>query len=491
MSAPSRARAVEGVAPALIALTVLAAAVRFSTLSVQSYWLDEAVTVGLLHHSFGGMIAAIPDSESTPPLYYALAWLWSKLFGTGEVGLRSLSALFGTATVPLAYAAGKRIVTERAGLALAAVAAVNPLLVWFSQEARAYALLVLLATASLWLFGRRSLWGWAIVSALALATHYFALFVVVPEAVVLLWRLRRRAVPAVAAVALVGAALLPLAVDQAGNDRANFIRATSFGDRILQVPKQFLVGYDSPFEAGFTVAALVLAAYGLYLLATHASARERSGAALAASVAVPGLLVPVVLAVAGADYVITRNLIAVWPAALLVVAAGLGAARAGRRGAAATAALCVLSLATVIAVQTSPQHQRGDWRGAAHALGAIPQGGRALVINPVFGVIPLHLYTPRVTVLPPGPVGVAEIDVVSVGGRESSRTVGPSRRIRPAPPGFHRTEVKRTDAYTVVRYRADRAYAPVSVPVLWDLSGFGSATDVAFQAPPGWRPPPL
>src|SRR3954463_13711389 len=200
MSAASRTRAPERLAPALIALTVLAAAVRFSTLSVQSYWLDEAVPVHLLRESFGDMIAAIPDSESTPPLYYVLAWLWSKLFGTGEVGLRSLSALFGTATIPLAYMAGARLVTRRAGLVLAALATVNPLLVWFSQEARAYALLALLATASVALFARalerptaRGLTGWAVVCALALAAHYFAIFVVAPQVVWLLWRLRGRA----------------------------------------------------------------------------------------------------------------------------------------------------------------------------------------------------------------------------------------------------------------------------------------------------------
>src|SRR3954470_7956765 len=190
MSAASRARAIDRVAPALIALTVLAAAVRFSTLSVQSYWVDEAVTIDLLHHSFGGMISAIPESESTPPLYYAIAWVWAKLFGTGEVGLRSLSALFGTATVPLAYAAGRRLITQRAGLALAALAAVNPLLVWFSQEARAYALLAMLAAASVALFARalerptaHGLAGWAVVCALALAAHYFAIFVVAPQVV--------------------------------------------------------------------------------------------------------------------------------------------------------------------------------------------------------------------------------------------------------------------------------------------------------------------
>lgn len=87
---------------ALVALTVLAGVLRFATLDVQSFWLDESVTVGLVREDLGGMLSAIPDSESTPPLYYVLAWGWAKLFGTGEVGLRSLSALFGTATVPVA-----------------------------------------------------------------------------------------------------------------------------------------------------------------------------------------------------------------------------------------------------------------------------------------------------------------------------------------------------------------------------------------------------
>src|SRR5215208_2856492 len=130
----------------LAGITVAAAALRFATLDVQSYWFDEATTVHLVRMDLGGMLGAIPDSESTPPVYYVVAWFWAKLCGAGEVGLRSLSALAGTATVPVVYAIGARAVGVRAGLIAAALAATNPLLVWYSQEARAYALLVLLAT---------------------------------------------------------------------------------------------------------------------------------------------------------------------------------------------------------------------------------------------------------------------------------------------------------------------------------------------------------
>src|SRR3954447_10900474 len=110
---------------AVAALTLLGAALRFATLDTQSYWSDEAVTAGLLQHGFGDLMRAIPDSESTPPLYYALAWLWTQVFGLGEVGLRSFSALAGTLTIPVAAWWGTRAVSPRAGVMTAALVAVN------------------------------------------------------------------------------------------------------------------------------------------------------------------------------------------------------------------------------------------------------------------------------------------------------------------------------------------------------------------------------
>ena len=83
-------------------LVVVAAALRFPTLGDQSFWRDEASTAIELHRSFGGAMRYLADNEGMPPGYFALAWLWSQGFGLGEAGLRSLSALFGVATVPAA-----------------------------------------------------------------------------------------------------------------------------------------------------------------------------------------------------------------------------------------------------------------------------------------------------------------------------------------------------------------------------------------------------
>src|SRR5262249_17237538 len=148
--------------------------------------------------------------------------LWTRVFGVSEVGLRSLSALIGTATVPIAYLAARTLTPRReAAIATCAFAAVSPVLVWYSQEARAYMLLVLLGALS-FVFLLRALRGgdrrdvvwWAVVSALALCTHYFAVFAVLPEAAWLLRSRVRWAWPAVGVVGAAGAALVPLAIHQ-------------------------------------------------------------------------------------------------------------------------------------------------------------------------------------------------------------------------------------------------------------------------------------
>jgi uncharacterized membrane protein len=88
-------------------LTALGVAIRFASLGVQSYHHDEVITVArVIPGSFTDMLKQVKGSESNPPLYYVLAWGWAKAFGTGEVGIRSLSALFGAVTVPLAYCIG-------------------------------------------------------------------------------------------------------------------------------------------------------------------------------------------------------------------------------------------------------------------------------------------------------------------------------------------------------------------------------------------------
>ncbi len=100
----------------LAAIIVLGAALRFATLGTQSLWADEGFTAKIAGHSLASAVSQVPHTESTPPVYYALAWIWAHLFGTSAFVLRSLSALFGTATVWAVYWAGVALSTRRVAL---------------------------------------------------------------------------------------------------------------------------------------------------------------------------------------------------------------------------------------------------------------------------------------------------------------------------------------------------------------------------------------
>jgi len=211
---------------ALVGLVVVAAVIRIITIDNQSFWMDESLTAYEARLPFGAMLHTVAHIETTPPLYFVLTWAWAKIFGTGEVALRSISTIAGTALVPIAYLSAKELFSRWAGVIAAALVAVNPFLIWFSQEARAYMLLAALSGATfLWFIraladpSRRHLGWWVACSALAMMTHFFAGFIVAPEALWLLWRHRQRVVvAAVAAVAVVQLAMLPFAVIDTGQD---------------------------------------------------------------------------------------------------------------------------------------------------------------------------------------------------------------------------------------------------------------------------------
>jgi mannosyltransferase len=389
---------------AVAALTLLAAALRFTRLGHQGYWFDEGNTVLLVHLSPGKMLGLIPQSESTPPLYYGVAWVWARVFGFGEAGLRSLSALAGVATVPVAYGAARKLVAERVGVIAAALTACNPLLIWYSQEARSYSLLVLLTAVALLAFAYaraeatpRSLAAWALACALALATHYYAILAVVPQAVWMLARHRRRhsGLGAVAAVGLCGLALIPLALSQNGTGNDNWIARAPFGSRLGQIFPQFVIGTGAPAYHVLEPLAAAMVAVGLVLLLTRAEPAQRRSALAVGALTGAGLAIMMLFVAAGIDDLITRNLIALWLPAAIMVAAGFGAQRARLLGTAAAAVLCATGIAAAVGVATERQLERPDWRAVAGVLAPAPAGGRAILIQHYRDRLPLSLYTPR------------------------------------------------------------------------------------------------
>jgi mannosyltransferase len=439
----------------LAALTMFAAFLRFPTLDAQSFWFDEAVTATLARDSLGGMLDTLPDLESTPPLYYALAWLWARVFGTGEIAIRSLSALFGTATVAVVGVIGTTLVSRRVGLLAAAFAATSPVLVWYSQEARAYALLVLLSSVSLLFFmraletsSRRDIVGWGLASGLALATHYFAVFLVAIEAVWLLVRVRAVAARvAVASVAGVGLCLLPLALHQERGGRTAWIARSHLRGRLNDVAGEFFTGrYVTPHRTLVAVVAL-LATIGLLLAWT--TARERRAAATCLAVGVLAVGIPVVLAVAGRDYVLARNLLPAWTPLAVAVAAVLGARRARWMGIGIAVGAMALGIAIILRVAASPELQREDWRAFGRTLAM--DRARVVVVTPGFETYSLELYRPGLQPLPPNGIRVRELIVAGY----SWNGVSPPDVVVPA--GFERADQRQwAGRLQSIRYVATR-----------------------------------
>ena len=256
--------------------------------------------------------------------------------------------------------------TRRAGLVAAAIAALSPALVWYSQEARSYPLVILLCALSL-LFAARAVtrgsapdaaW-WAVTAALALLSHYFAVFLVAGEA---LWLLaahprRRPVAAAIAAVGLVGAALLPLALHQSRQGNLDFIGDTPLGTRLVDTAQLFLGGPTGE-RVALAIVLLALSAFLASATVVRAPAPERRNAVLLVALAALGIAMPMALALAGADYLLGRNLLPLWAPLAVAVAIGLGSGRSAPFGMVAAAGLAAGSLWLLAAVPLDRSLQR-------------------------------------------------------------------------------------------------------------------------------------
>jgi mannosyltransferase len=396
----------------LAALTLLAAALRLSTLDLQSFWYDEAFTpIHVLHPSLWATLRSVVHTENTPPLWYVLEWADSRVLGTGEVALRLPSALAGIATVPVAWAIGQELSSRRAAIVCAALVAVNPLFVWYSQEARAYALFVLMGALTMLCFLRvlqeptpKRMSAFALAGVLALLTHYFAVFLLIPMVLLLLREraTRRVALAAVGALVIVGLALLPLISAQGGHG-TQWIGRWPLRERLEAIPQYYLTGYSGlPLGRGIEllVALPILTALALGGSRMRSGKTGRSdpqssnvglrGVAIAFVIAACGVIIPIVLVGFGADYLAPRNLVAAMVPLTAVIAVVSVWPGTGRVGIALAATIAVAFLAISLDVDMSPRLQRGNWRDVAKALQGAPSERAITTVE--LGSAPLEYY---------------------------------------------------------------------------------------------------
>lgn len=139
----------------------------------QSLWLDEAITaLAVKNNSLIEIITRFSPGDFHPPLYYLILKLWTNIFGYSEIALRMPSVIFGVLTVYFVYKLGGK----RWGIIAGLFMAVNPLAVYYSQEARMYSLAAFAVTATVYFFQNKKYLLWGAFFLIGLYSDYLVWF---------------------------------------------------------------------------------------------------------------------------------------------------------------------------------------------------------------------------------------------------------------------------------------------------------------------------
>ncbi len=181
----------------VIAILLLGIALRFYMLGAESLWVDEGTSVSVARLTVPEILA--DRIFKNPPVYFLLLHYWVQIFGDSEFVFRALSALFGSLALLAMFGVGSRLLGRQGGLLSMFLLAISLFNVEFSQEARAYTLMVLLVLLSMYcmirLFDGFSRWlavGYVLANAVLLYTHFYGAFVVVAQNLFWLFMFARR-----------------------------------------------------------------------------------------------------------------------------------------------------------------------------------------------------------------------------------------------------------------------------------------------------------
>ncbi|HEY75189.1 MAG TPA: hypothetical protein G4O00_03285 [Thermoflexia bacterium] len=201
-------------------LLFIAYALRVGSLTLQSLWVDEGYALYFTDGNFLKVMHTIVQPQHNGPLFYFLLFWWRRIAGDSDFAIRYLSVMFNVLTLPLLFRWAKRLFTKRTALTACWLFAFSPFSLWFAQEAKMYALHMMVATGSSLVlteaFLRGRWWRWALYALLTstvLYSHFFGAFLVATQlgmALLLGWSRRRRLAAYFITMLLLGLAHTPL-----------------------------------------------------------------------------------------------------------------------------------------------------------------------------------------------------------------------------------------------------------------------------------------
>jgi len=403
--------------PALLAITALGLGLRLYRLGYQSLWMDEVLSATNAAQPLPDLLSASTVDRNFPPLYNVLIHLVQGGLGTADALLRLPSAIAGILSVPILYAGVRSELGDRTALLGALLLAISPFHVWYSQEARPYALLLLFGLTALWCAAqwiqRPDSHGWLAGFVLAGAAAFYCHLIAAPFLLVLCAYLLIRVRPsgrirAAVAIVLLGLLLLPQVLRflstpplVSGNEtyRFNpahlgftvwaFVTGYSLGPSLLDL-RQGMQGLE-PYLA------LVVPLMGIFGIVWLAGVRaiwrhHRQGFWLLAGWIAGPIAFAVLGAVSTAHPYNVRYTILAMPGAILLLAAGLLSLRpASIRGLAALVLIATSSVA-LINYYRAPKYQREDNRAAVRFLNTHTAPGDLVIASAPYTALPLRYY---------------------------------------------------------------------------------------------------
>jgi len=332
------------------------------------------------------------------------------------LAVRALSVLISAAVVPVTWGFGRHLVGSGAALVAAGLVALAPAQVAAGQEARMYGLLTLTALLSWWalwaaLAGRRSWSAYAAAIAAMLYSHYYGFFVVAAQAIYLTWvrtpfaAWRRWIVAGLGVIALLIPWIPALAGHVISGRAWPVFRPPLQPVLLADTLASLVVGRPILDPMGVAplhpVAVWALAMAGVVVISAGIWAARAAGRRDAAALALCASVAPIILAF-GTSYVVhvfaPRYLIFGMPGLALLVGAAVvppGSGRATWLRVVATVACVVVvaaSAASLVRFYRQPRLDVFDWRKVAGVLAAEAQPNDAIAFLPGFARIPVNYY---------------------------------------------------------------------------------------------------
>ena len=363
----------------LLSIVLIGSILRLYNLAFNSLWLDEASTYSISSQSLFSIWQYMAAGEFNPPLFYWIEHIML-VFGNSEIILRIVPAIFGILTIPIFYLIGKEFLNDKTGFVLATLAAFSPFLILYSQEARAYSMMLFFVALAFYFYLKNNQWVlFGIASSIAMWVHFYSFIAIATLILIHIAVYRNKDI--IKSIAVIGVLCAPLF----------YFGITLFILRTSVAPSFGINGLNLAVETISEISGFNLAAAFIFSIAGITGLlylRNRSRSLMLLSSIVGILIISVILSYKMP--MVPRYLIILTPFVYLAVTTLLNKIKTSTVVCAGLAILILTSAPFLCSYYT--QQTKDDWRGFSGMLGAITNDGDNVIVVPAYIVQPLNYY---------------------------------------------------------------------------------------------------